>query len=835
MNILLLLFFLDTTSTKVQQLKLFDKLGVVMESLEERLVMTNGIVSVAMSLELELPSMNVNETVESCQAASSGTFKSAVASAVTKFQNQIKSDLSEYIDFEAGPDISDKVQAKSEEIGSVSVDAVKGNPLLCDRRDVVCSFMPIIKPLSSGDPDGKVGLQACYNSNLGTKPPICNVAGGIGICCSKHAQKNEDKCPTKDIREVLRIIARVERKFPTRLHKLGEAMKNVETRRIQNYCIALTTVSLKGVETKVGGYALNGKTVADLGLDTEKHLDWWPHDRSVGRKRREVSRSKRSNWAYYTSGGFWTSTYIDQQVSNVKKAAEADASELREAVKKNSKMLLTIEADIKEKQQLRGAICGVTEDMTEKIILDELQNTQSRLEFKSEFVLRSCSSGEVPDAISNEVLEKLCTTASNSPHCYGKGVRALFRCRLTKPLITMEMIGITMSLTMSIPVEDDYDSFEIFSIGVPFKSQSIEEKTNITDQAPPKKELVDSTSKESSEKEANEVDKFFALQQVLLDYAKNSGKRGRRAIVSTYHFLRVKSLPRYIALAGTDLVAFNKKDVITTPFGVIIDYSYNKVRDALCVKAIMDKAINSISHFCTIELMSSNVDCLVEKIPGIGYILSTTNKIDIVENANSKSITVFNNQGSRTCKRKVCIVVPTGVNQQFLCGKRRYFVESQAEVTVKVDVPKINEFDLLSLSKRKHEISDLSLTGFKILDQEPLLSRENFNKVSSIGTFTSLAIGIVLTIVASRLILRKMCDVTYCVLCEWPCKLIHILLIKILSGVGDTIHRVKVGVGADKHLEVGAGANKHLSINAQDGPKVSGTWLKLPKDYYKTN
>ena len=79
--------------------------------------------------------MNVNESVESCQTASSETFKSALASAMTKFQNQIKSDLSEYIDVAAGPDISDKVQAKIDEVGSVSADAMKANPLLCDRRD----------------------------------------------------------------------------------------------------------------------------------------------------------------------------------------------------------------------------------------------------------------------------------------------------------------------------------------------------------------------------------------------------------------------------------------------------------------------------------------------------------------------------------------------------------------------------------------------------------------------------------------------------------------------------------------------------------------------------
>ena len=821
--ILLLLIFPEATCTDEQNLKLFDKLGVVMESLEERLVMTNGIVSVAMSLELKLPSVNVDEKAESCGAASSGTFKTAVASAMTKFQDQIKSDLSEYIDFEAGPDISDKVQAKVNVDGSVTVDSIKANPLLCDRRDVTCSYMPIIKPLSNDPESGKFGLQACYNSNLGTKPTICNIAGGIGMCCSKHVRKNEGKCPTRDIREVLRIIARVERKFPNRLHKLGESMKNVETRRIQNYCIALTAVSLKGVETKVGGYALNGKTVADLGLDDENnHFDWWPHDRSVGRKRREVSRSKRSNWAYYTSGGFWTSTYIDEQVSNVKKAAEADVSELREAVKQNSKMLLTIEADVKEKQQLRTAICGVSEDITEKIILDELQNTQSRLEFKSEFVLRSCSSGEVPDAISNQVLEKLCTTASNSPHCYGKGVRALFRCRLTKPLITMEMIGITMSLTMSIPVEDDYESFEIFSIGVPFKSQSIEEKTNITDEAPPKEEprKPDKGLKETDEvdKEANEVDKFFALQQVLLDYAKNSGKRGRRAIVSTYHFLRIKSLPSYIALAGTDIVAFNKKDVISTPFGVIIDYSYNKVRDALCVKAIMDRAIDSISHFCVIELMSSNVNCIVEKIPGIGYMLSTTSKIDIVETSNTKSITVFNNQGTKTCNKKVCVVIPTGVNQEFSCGKRRYFIESHADVTVKVEIPKINEFDLLSLSKRKNEISDLSLTGFKILDQEPILSKQSFNKLSSVGTFTSLVLGLLLSVIALRLILRKMRDITYFALCEVPCKVTHALIAKTLAGVGDTMNRVKSSTG------------KHISEIIRDVPEkmdhISSHWAK---------
>ena len=443
-----------SSNLNIYEKRLTDRIKSLIEPSCPTVCTLQRIVSVAMSLEMKLSSMDINETVQSCQAASSESFKGSLASAMTKFQNQIKSDLSEYIDFEAGPGIPEKVQVTNDDNNAVTVADVKANPLLCDRRDVTCSFMPVIKPLPvENTEEVDVGLQACYNSNLGTKPALCNIAGGLGICCSKHISRNEGKCPTKNIREVLRIISRVERKFPERLHKLRSSMMNVETRRIQNYCIALTAISLKGVETKVGGYAMNGKTVADLGLDTEEGVpDWWPHDRSLGRKRRGTSRNRRSNWAYYTSGGFWTSTYIDQQVNNVKKAAEADASELREAVQKNSKMLLTIEADMKERQQLRGAVCGVTEDITEKIIFDELQNAQFKLEFKSEFVLRSCSSGEVPDAVSSEVLEKLCTAASNSPHCYGAGVRALFRCRLNKPLITMEMIGITMSLTMGIPI-----------------------------------------------------------------------------------------------------------------------------------------------------------------------------------------------------------------------------------------------------------------------------------------------------------------------------------------------------------------------------------------------
>ena len=82
-----------------------------------------------------------------------------------------------------------------------------------------------------------------------------------------------------------------------------------------------------------------------------------------GRKRRSSgdeyestekhSRQRRSNWQYYTSGGWFTSNYIDSQVSQVKDIVTADTNELRLAIEANSKVLLTLQADHQEKEHLR--------------------------------------------------------------------------------------------------------------------------------------------------------------------------------------------------------------------------------------------------------------------------------------------------------------------------------------------------------------------------------------------------------------------------------------------------------------------------------------------------
>ena len=719
--------------------KLYDKIGVAIENLKDSVTVTNGFVTAQMSIELSLPTIDVNETADSCAAAANDRFAEHAATALEKFRAQIKAELAEFVDDH--PINSDVMNEEISNDAEITVEKVKANVKLCSNRRVTCKFHPIIDL----NPAGKQGtrtqykLRPCYNSSLGYSGATCSLKNGAGVCCSKIQSKNVNHCPNEYLKFSLSIINRHEAYFPDRTHDLGfgrNMMKDIPVSRIQNYCLALMSVTIDGAKHEVGRFSdLEGADAMNLPIARRRRAN------SPG------SRKRRSNWQYYAQGGFLTSTYIDGQIQEVKNIMTADSTTLRQAVEKNSRVLLTLKADKKEHEQLKAAVCSSVEHLSEALFMSELRNTQGQLEFKSEMILRSCAANMVPDQIETDILTKLCQARSDSHKCYGKVVRSLFSCTLTKPLITTTKVGIAFTLTMQVPINEMYKAYRIHAIGVAFRNNAVDIKVNYTE---PK-----TTQRNENNQNIDQIDLQIALKNLIL----GNQTRHRREILNTFHYLRLKDLPDIAIEFNGDLISFRESSCKTTPFGILVDYSQNAASDSECIKAIFHSIVPKISHYCKIALESSNYNCIVRNMGVNGYIISTSSIIDIQDiSAGMKS--VFNSKIGEKCEKSVCVVTVGQYEKKFQCGSRAYTIGAQPEEIIKVKSQKLEKVQLQGFTARKGETSDLLLSGFDILDAAPI-SKKLLTRASTFSIVFSVLACLSIGLILAKYLCRKMIHVPF--------------------------------------------------------------------------
>ena len=742
------LILILTHLTVSYDLQLYPQLGITIEDLKNTVIVTNGFMKTKLSIELRLPSVNPSLTQEECTAANNQTmFNNTVTVATNRFREQIQQDLAEFVDFEGlqlHPTESSPKINPVEKL-TVSVDDVKLNPMLCDRDNVLCRFTPVLD--IDQDNLKELKLRPCYNVDIGkvAKPNnACHISKGLSICCAKNEARNNNLCPSKGMTQFYQLIHGNELLYPDKVHSINGGRKATQ---IQNYCVALQAVTIGDTRTVVGSYTDDDTTGRGFGMPKR-------------RRRSARSRQRRSNWSYYTSGGFFTSTYIDNEVSKVQEIEKIDNLQLKEAIAKNSKTLLTLKGDEKEISTLQQVVCSSSEQLSEELVISELRNAQSKLEWKSELILRSCTNNLVPDQIPNAVLTKLCTAASSSSFCYGKDVRSLFSCQLKKPRITVDVVGIQVELIMNIPIDETYQSYKLHSIGVPYKSNAIDVSTNIT-----AKSTRQNAELRKQEISNDQVIKFLAQ---VFEKATNSSSRSRREVLQTHHFLRVVSLPDIIIEFKGDLIGFSMKDVISTPWAKIVDYSNNKVRDTECVRAIMTKSIKKIPHYCQMNVESSNFNCLVKNLGKLGYLLSTS-EIKPINDITSGQQSVFHNQNREVCE-SVCIIPVGPTEKVFSCGHRTYTVGTEPTIKVEIETVPLKKIQISRLTARKSEISDLTLSGFDFLDSS-FLTKQNLRQGGTIATIITFILTFILIFMVSKGILKRLYGCSAYYLCVKPCYL----------------------------------------------------------------
>ena len=755
----MILFFILPNLSVEYDLKLYPQLGITIEDLKSSVIVTNGFMKTRLSLEFNLPSINPILTQEECNAAQNQTvFNETITNASSRFREQIKEDLAEYLDFEGivlnEVTVQNKVASQNV---LVTADDVKANPMLCENQDVTCQLIPVMDLDETSEEQLK--LRPCYNVDVGqvaTTGKACHIKSGISFCCAKNASKNNNKCPQKGMKTVYKLIHGNELIFPDKPHSINGGRT---ASQIQNYCVALRSVRIRGKKTVVGSY--HDVDIKGRGLGQPK------------RKRREAkSRQRRSNWSYYTSGGFFTSTYIDNEISKVQEIEKINTLQLKQAVEKNSKTLLTLKGDEKEISSLQQVVCSSSEQFSEELVLTELRGAQNKLEWKTELVLRSCTNNLVPDQISSDILTQLCVAASSSSHCYGKDVRALFSCKLKKPLITVDVIGMQIELMMNIPINEDYKAYKLHTIGVPYSSNAIDVITNVTavtkqpveqksEPVTQKTEPVD--QKGESNVKSDEIAKFLAQ---IYQNAVAASSRTRREVLQTHHFLRVVSIPDLIVEFEGDLIGFSMNDVISTPWAKIVDYSNNQVRNTECVNSIINKEVEKIPHFCEMRVESSNFNCLVKNLGKKGYILSTSDS-KIISDVTVGQQSVFQNPTREICN-SVCII-PVGPSKKtFSCGHRSYTVGTEAGVNVKVKTIPLTKIKISKLTARKSEISDLTLSGFDILDHS-FLNQRILKQGNTLATVMTFFVAIILICMVSKGLIQRIYRILAYYTCIKPC------------------------------------------------------------------
>ena len=375
-----MLIVIIITAIQAHELKLFKEVGIAMEDLLDKAIVTNGIVETKFRIELNLPKVDDNIKESECAAASEENFANVVTNATARFREQIQTELAEFISIPV-------VDPSENENGKVEKVDIQLDPGLCARSNIECKFYPVMDAIQS-QRGGQ--LRPCYDATHGqVNPNICKLKSGTTVCCSKRIMQNAGKCPKDDLIHSMTMINRHELQNPEKIYTFSHGTRTAK--ELTNYCIALTEVTIDGKKEKIGSYT-------DATGDAAKFLPRPRNRRAADETITEQPRrrARRSNWEYYTSGGWLTSTYIDGQIQKTKDVLQADTGELRAAVAKNSKILLTLQADVKERELMKNAICADAKGLSEALVLAELRSSQNKLEFKSELILRSCSTGVIP-------------------------------------------------------------------------------------------------------------------------------------------------------------------------------------------------------------------------------------------------------------------------------------------------------------------------------------------------------------------------------------------------------------------------------------------------------
>ena len=723
-------------------IEIFPDVGLVFKTNKD-LVLVHGIAKGKVSLRLNLPTVEISDE-DGCAALQSDeeTFRQTLNNSYATFRGKISDELDEFGLGQNEPKSiggSDGENSDKTTTGvSLGLD-VRG----CDNEGVQCEFFPVTEDSPTDSRYHK--LIPCYDASLGAMNNSCAVEGGIGVCCSRIAKLNTNKCPIELGRAVFAINSHIQHN-PNTKYKMGHGL--ILNSKIRNYCMALVKATLNGKVIYSGPHSngSKGRMLPGYMRGKRRKRSMKVVKRSTRVNRR--SRVKRSSWNYLTHGWIFSSSYIDSSVQTVKDIEKADLTVVKAALEKNSNVILKLEADSIEREGLEKRICSITGQITETLVLNHLENAQFRLETKAESMLRECSRGVVPDSVSYVILHKLCSSVTTSVVCANEMlVRSLFGCEIATPKIEISFVDVRFIFSFKIPVSESYSSQEVITIGVPFKNNLIDSSINITD-------LEKSEEKEKHSAGGPTADNEQLKMALGEIFGELLSKRSKREIIRTFHFVALRGIPEIMFEHNNDLLLFNKGACVKTMIksGFICDYSNLEMRSAECVKAVREKDHIRIPNYCGISLFSSNYECITTPIGVKGYTISSHKFVPIVQES---SLGVFNNDEKVMGCDRVCFVAVGDVKKNFQCGGRSFNLEVTEDVSVKTKEIRITKLSVEGLKTRKHELADLESSGFSMLDR--VVRKDQLIKMKTVSTIISSLIGIIFILIVIKCCIKKSC------------------------------------------------------------------------------
>ena len=705
----------------LENVQLYPDVGVVFKE-NSNLVLVNGIANGKISMRLNLPSVEISNT-DTCNALKTdqAEFKKILNNTIKTFRDKISAELEEYMGQEFIDSMNEGQSIKLKQNKVVTRESIGLDVTECDLNKVVCDFFPVVE--DDNDDSRYHKLIPCYDVSLGLMNKTCGVKNGLGVCCSRLPALNKNKCPIDLGRAIVAIDIHL-KNHPDSVYTMGHG--DIPGSKIRNWCMALVKATSDRKLIYTGPHS-NGSPGRILPRGNR-------NGRSIADEKIIFSnnRTRRSNFQYLSHGWIFSSSYIDSQVTEVRDLEKSDIAVVKEALAQNSRIILKLEADKKEKVNLENKLCSLTGTVTEQVVLNHLEATQLRLEDKAEGLLRVCSRGLVPDEIATLTLHKLCSAVTDSTVCSDEIlVRSLFSCEIIPPKIDFEYVEVRLILSFNIPVAEEYRAREIITVGIPYSNKLIDSVKNITEVS----ELTEKNLK--GEGKTNQTELKLALGELLGNLLTD---RTKRDIVRTYHFLGIRNLPQVMFEHGKDLILFQKDKCSKTnvKYGYICDYSAVDMRSSGCLRSIINKSTEHIKTMCSISLFSSTEDCLIKAVDNLGYVISTHSRVDIITGENGG---IFKNSDDVSSCNKICFIGISTAKKSFRCADRNFLLDIAPDIEIVSKSIKLKKIDISDLQARKHEISDLQASGFRYVDN--LVSKSNIMKAQTMSVVISLIMAVI--------------------------------------------------------------------------------------------
>ena len=672
--------FVSPTDTELKSYTLPAAGAVLQEIQPEQLTLYASEADITFNVVINLPSIDTSK-ISTCKDNDVATL---VKNEHAKFKQKLTSILG--LDSSVEKTIDETKEAKPIDIPDCSTD---------DK----CTIQPLI--YSDGHTERPIPCPT-----VGKQKQFCGEAkikaNSQVYCCHTNG---EDGCPDKIIPAMKMIKAYVTRNQRKKLPlSTNSALRSVTT--IPTWCYIQTQATINGVVTQVATKNTSLRGRRRRALDKMVITNSTVNDIDTI----STNRVRRSNLAYWASGGFLSSSYIDNEIGKVKDASNIELAELKTEIQKNAKASFEVLATKLNMDKLTLAICSMGGELTEAIIQATLKADLDEQIDKVDRTLTTCQSNVAPMVIPTDMLERLCVIHSaDSSHCYQLNVRAYTTCAIDTVHFDQkkDTLHLALKSRMKIPLAEVFFGYQLHTAPVYIGSfKHAEAKTTQPTTKQATKEPDDSLKQivKLLKRDRRDADIFKTTQLKVPD------------------FIATKTELKNVDPDNSKVLAFTKKDCTQKNGLTICDVSGSSTH-ALCAKqliATIQNPTNTALDYCLTETVVSYQSCKVTRTNNPDtLILSTAKPITIMALKTGDHSFFQRAPGGDTCG-SVCLIRE---ERQFKCEDNTYTTRSKQNIQIRNnDQTVLTQIDMASIREvnNQHDINPFRVSA---LDKYPAAAR----------------------------------------------------------------------------------------------------------------